>query len=391
MNHKNTPETPHYIFNPLEFSVCGFSGTGKTTLLESLAAEWQRSNKHFAYVKHDAHRLSLDQPGKDSYRLSQAGAAAVYISSTELNAFIACSSSPSIFVSQALLDYDFVLIEGYKHLPLPKLVMLDAELRILDEISQEHYSFIRGFCGPWPSAPEQVKKFSPAPYFCRNAIDAIRLFIEGCFAASLATRPLHGLLLAGGRSERMGQDKALLSYHGGKTQLEHSSALLAEVCSKVYISCGDQPRELPSTATALLSDRFLALGPLGGILSALQQDPRAAWLVLAIDMPALTAAGLQLLLQHRDPYRYATAFRASWGAAVEPLCAIYEAKCFPALLAQLSRGQRCPSRMLTHLRIAEVDAASLGNELQNINNPHERTSFLTNTGTKDLLGVPTLH
>ena len=109
----------------------------------------------------------------------------------------------------------------------------------------------------------------------------------------LAVPVLRGLVLAGGRSERMQTDKGALHYHG-LDQRQHTAALLAEFCPDVRVSVRpDQAAELPAGLTAL-PDTFLNLGPLGGILSAFQADPNAAWLVLACDLPFLTRDTLEL-------------------------------------------------------------------------------------------------
>ncbi len=55
------------------------SGTGKTTLLEKVIAELKSRGYRVGVIKHDAHRFEIDQPGKDSYRLSAAGADATLI------------------------------------------------------------------------------------------------------------------------------------------------------------------------------------------------------------------------------------------------------------------------------------------------------------------------
>ena len=50
-------------------AVCGFSGSGKTTLLESVVGELSRRGLSVGVVKHDAHGIQIDRPGKDSDRL----------------------------------------------------------------------------------------------------------------------------------------------------------------------------------------------------------------------------------------------------------------------------------------------------------------------------------
>lgn len=67
--------------NPQVLSVVAKSGTGKTTLLEKLIAELKRRGYRVGALKHDAHRFDIDREGKDSWRLTQAGADTMMISS----------------------------------------------------------------------------------------------------------------------------------------------------------------------------------------------------------------------------------------------------------------------------------------------------------------------
>ena len=94
--------------------------------------------------------------------------------------------------------------------------------------------------------------------------------------------PAAGFLLAGGRSSRMGADKALLDFHG-RSLLERVAGELAAVCSPVAIVGGN--RGLPGLT--LIADDVAGLGPAGGILTALRRS--SGWnLIVAVDMPSVT-------------------------------------------------------------------------------------------------------
>ena len=102
---------------------------------------------------------------------------------------------------------------------------------------------------------------------------------------------LYGLLLCGGRSSRMGQDKARLMLDG-QSLLQRGLALLAQAgCQQVFAG-GDYP-DVPAIADL---PRWQGRGPLAGIASALMQQPDALWLILPVDMPGITAAVLQRFL-----------------------------------------------------------------------------------------------
>jgi molybdopterin-guanine dinucleotide biosynthesis protein A len=184
--------------------------------------------------------------------------------------------------------------------------------------------------------------------------------------------PLRGLVLAGGLSQRMQTDKGRLRYGAqGREQREVAAALLAEVCQDVFVSCrAEQATELPSGLQPL-PDTFLGLGPVGGILSAFQRDPNAAWLVLACDLPFLTATTLRELVAGRQPSRLATAFRSPDNEFPEPLITIFEPRAYPELLRFLSLGYSCPRKMLINSDVEVLPTPTAG-ELRNVNTPAQR-------------------
>ena len=100
------------------------SGTGKTTLIEGVIRHLRTRSLRVAVVKHDAHRLVLDQPGKDSYRYRQAGAwRSVVASSDEMGLFSSLESAPSLgeLARQYLDSADIVLTEGFRSSTVPAI------------------------------------------------------------------------------------------------------------------------------------------------------------------------------------------------------------------------------------------------------------------------------
>ncbi|WP_204378337.1 NTP transferase domain-containing protein [Hymenobacter lapidarius] len=188
----------------------------------------------------------------------------------------------------------------------------------------------------------------------------------------LAVPVLRGLVLAGGRSERMQTDKGALHYHA-LDQRQHTAALLGEFCPDVRVSVRpDQATDLPAGLTAL-PDTFLNLGPLGGLLSAFQADPNAAWLVLACDLPFLTRTTLDFLVTNRQASRAATALRSPWNDFPEPLVTIWEPRSYGQLLRFLSLGYSCPRKALINSDI-ELLSPPVPEELRNVNTPEERAA-----------------
>jgi len=100
------------------------SGTGKTTLLEKVIAELKRRGYRIGVIKHDAHRFDIDHPGKDSYRLTQAGADTMLIASPEKLALIKKHAEPrpiEELIATYFGDVDLILTEGFKKSGLPKI------------------------------------------------------------------------------------------------------------------------------------------------------------------------------------------------------------------------------------------------------------------------------
>lgn len=186
---------------------------------------------------------------------------------------------------------------------------------------------------------------------------------------------LHGLVLAGGHSRRMQRDKALLEY-GGRTQLQRAFELLAPHVRASFVSVRADQREDPARAAhAQIVDLQPELGPIGGIQAALHAQPQVAWLVLACDLPFLSPATLQHLIDHRDARRLATAYLSSHDGLPEPLCAIFEPAARESLDRWIATGQRCPRAWLRHSD-ARLLPPTDSLALENINTPEQYASAL---------------
>ncbi len=184
------------------------------------------------------------------------------------------------------------------------------------------------------------------------------------------TGALRGLVLAGGRSTRMGRDKAVLAYHG-RDQLQVAFELLGEVAGPNFVSVrADQTSDPLRARYAQVIDGTLGVGPVAGILAALRTRPAAAWLVLACDLPFLDASTLRALIAGRDPSRVATAFRSAYDGLPEPLCAIWEPQCEPLLADFVAADGRCPRKFLL-AHAARIIDLPRSNALDNINSTTE--------------------
>ena len=163
--------------------------------------------------------------------------------------------------------------------------------------------------------------------------------------------PLHGLVLAGGRSTRMQRDKAAIEYRPGESQLGAAMKLLAPRVARAFVSVRDEQRgDAARSAWPQIVDRGGVEGPIAGITAALHDFPDAAWLVLACDLPFLDANTLDVLIAARDPAGDATAYRSTHDGLPEPLCAIYEPRARDSITTYLSTGRNCPRKFLINAR-----------------------------------------
>ena len=108
-----------------------YSGTGKTTLLEQLLPLLCEAGLRVSYIKHSHHRVDLDQPGKDSYRLREAGASQVMLATAKRWVLMQenpqHTDEPELATLLEQLDptrCDLVLVEGFKHAHIPKIECL---------------------------------------------------------------------------------------------------------------------------------------------------------------------------------------------------------------------------------------------------------------------------
>ena len=117
---------------PYAIAVVGNSGAGKTTLLERLIPALKGKGLRVGVVKHDAHRFDIDHPGKDSHRLTAAGADTMMITSSEKLALVKRhTASPPVdeLLERYFSDMDLVLVEGFRGSSLPKVEVHRKDFR----------------------------------------------------------------------------------------------------------------------------------------------------------------------------------------------------------------------------------------------------------------------
>lgn len=274
---------------------------------------------------------------------------------------------------QAFNDADLVLVNGNHFQAKSQVVVIDdikkeslkkklfqlnnIELLLLADNAHDVYDFIKEAVPSWDQIPV---------YKLNETANIIEFFKKKMHEA----KPLlNGLILAGGKSVRMGYDKGSITWYG-KEQRYYLADLLKNVCNEVYISCReDQQKEIEKKYLSL-PDTFTGLGPYGAILSAFREKPEAAWFVVACDLPLLNFETLQYLKNNRNPSSLATTFESTYNNLPEPLITIWEPKSYPVLLSFLSQGYNCPRKVLQNNETTILKAPN-SETLTNVNTQEE--------------------
>lgn len=165
---------------------------------------------------------------------------------------------------------------------------------------------------------------------------------------------LNGLVLAGGKSTRMGSDKGWLTYHDVPQQ-EYLYSLLEKICANVYLSIREEQRFDIPDGFKTITDNNEHRGPFNGILSAHALHSEAAWLVLACDLPLIDGKTLELLVDKRNPDKWATSFATQESGLPEPLATIWEPSGLREAKEYLKTAESsCPRKFLINSEIELV-------------------------------------
>ncbi len=330
------------------FGICGYSGAGKTTLIEAVLPRLTARGWKALVVKQDAHGLTLDREGKDTDRLFKTGADVVIRDAQQafLRAHDPSSAALDRIVARWGTEYDLILVEGHKSTPLPFKVWL---CRDDDE--------------PLPPEALGIRRV------LKRVEDRAAVFlelIEAWMAEALRTTPVYGGILIGGASRRMGRPKHLIR-EGGATWIERvATALEPFVERRVILGAGRIPSALKGLA--VLPDAEDAEGPLRGLRAAMRWAPRSGWVFAACDLPEIRPAAVEWLLSHRRPGVRAILPILPRRRDPEPLFAYYDFR----MASVLERARRPMDAAggpgVLHPRIP----ADLADAWRNVNTPSDR-------------------
>ncbi|MDH5667392.1 MAG: molybdenum cofactor guanylyltransferase [Nitrospira sp.] len=194
-----------------------------------------------------------------------------------------------------------------------------------------------------------------------------------------------GILLAGGRSRRMGQDKRFLSV-GEESLLNRSQRVLRSVFSRVYIVIAQDSENLDAEVP-VLRDIVPGCGSLGGLFTGLKNSETSHVFLASCDMPFLSPKVIQFLVTQKESVDIVIV-RNDEG--LQSTHALYSRKCLPIIADMIHRGRLRIRDLMNHpdlcVRVIEgkeiESIEPLSQSFMNVNTPAdlERAQGQTITG-----------
>lgn len=174
-----------------------------------------------------------------------------------------------------------------------------------------------------------------------------------------------GVIMAGGKSKRMGTDKGLMLFKG-KLLVQYSIDLLRSFCSEIIISTENQ--EYAQFELQMVADLIPECGPMGGIYSAFKFTQAEILLTLACDMPFVTPQTIERLLENQFDYDCVV---PRIGDKLEPLCAIYSRSLFSKIESRIKTGNLSMHGLIMESNYKLVDFEDDLPDFRNLNTKEE--------------------
>lgn len=173
-----------------------------------------------------------------------------------------------------------------------------------------------------------------------------------------------GIVIAGGKSSRMGSNKALLEY-AGQRFIDNAIGTIKPLCDELMVSSNVAIANLDYP---VVSDCYDSIGPMGGLQSCLHQSLNEINALIPCDVPKVTISHYRKLLSHLE-LNDAVIARHTDGK-VEPLIAIYRKSILPMLEQQIQLKDYKMMHLLKKLKVAYVDFSN-SDAFKNVNFPKD--------------------
>ena len=175
---------------------------------------------------------------------------------------------------------------------------------------------------------------------------------------------LSGLILAGGKSRRMGRDKAQIIFDN-QSFLDNTVSLAENFTSEIVISSNQNP----VTNYPVIADIYKNIGPIGGLYTGLQAVKNDFVLVLPVDMPLLNKAVFKYLLEHINSDKKINVFHLN--NRPQMLTGIYHKNVLPVIKEQITQKDYKLQHLLQKTTFNLIDGSAFKNVFINVNSPDE--------------------
>lgn len=355
--HPDLNKSNNYKWHPCEWSIYG-------TVCVDIEAIVSEIAKTLYPIKVGYLDESHDKEGRSSF--------AIAITQSDALASVVQNRSIDLHdVKRVLADVDILLVNGNHHKASRQIIFQDERKYVslskkLDRLTKIDI-LIDGPNSKYDFLQETLDRDQPS--VLPNDIATLAQNIKEKWEAQ--TPSIKGLVLAGGKSTRMGTDKGKINYHG-MSQRAYVSSIMTELNVTPYLSLRNE--EDKEGDLDVIADTFQNLGPMGGILSAFRAHPDEAWLTVACDLPYLSKETLSQLITLRDPSKVATCFHNEETGFPEPLITIWEPRAYQRLLMFLAQGYACPRKVLINSDVKQIEMSNKL-EMTNVNTPDEKEKF----------------
>lgn len=305
---------------PFLFAVSGVKNSGKTTLITKLIPILSGYGLKVATIKHDGHEFCPDVPGTDTYAHLQAGACGTAVFSATRYMVVKQQEQVSEQqLAQLFPEADLILLEGFKYSSYPKVEIVrrgnsrrcvcsgESLKAVVSDMAMEEMEWAASEYG--------------TEYGCLGERD--RETVDGCEVSGRGTVPILDLndtekiaelildqwfartklsmiVLAGGRSTRMGSDKADLPYENRtflRHQIEKGRKLgIEDILVSGYRGTQELESRILEKDVRVIADRYKECGPLGGLEASLRRAEHDYCLVLAVDVPLVPVEELGCMI-----------------------------------------------------------------------------------------------
>lgn len=332
-----------------------------TRLISALSNHW-----NVGYV--DADHASFDNPQKGAFIENGAH---VYLSDKNETEQVNRIKLDNPFQRQIELnDCDLLLINGNHFEAEHQILFLDStKVKSIEKRVSQLTNVIAIVEVDTEVIPDLVKQnvqgIGDIPRFTLNDTQALQQFITEWMRERIPV--INALILTGGKSTRMGTDKASLVFEN-QTQVHRLQQLLESSVNQVFVSC--RKDQVVSTDLEKIYDSEEGMGPLGGIKMAFRSHPNHAWLVVACDLPLIDEEVIEELISQRSVKHTATAFFNNETGFAEPLISIWEPKSYMRIMEFEALGYTCPRKMLINSNTRLIKP-TVSQKLMNVNTPED--------------------